>query len=117
MRYSIEIQDDSGKTWFTGKGALPGDHMLKLVADRMPTVVEKGLEFAQGAVHFFGGELAKICKKGTQKELDKAAIELILTVLSVESMLGTPEKDLNDSDYSLIIYDNGIVRYDRVVTK
>ncbi|WP_034069973.1 hypothetical protein [Pseudomonas aeruginosa] len=93
MRYNIEMQDDSGKAWFTGKGTLPGDYMLKLVADRMPTVIEKGLEFAQGAVPFFGGELAKICKKkGTQKELDKAAIELILAVLAVESMLALPKK-------------------------
>ncbi len=114
MRYSIEIQDDSGKAWFTGKGTLPGEYMLKLVADRMPTVIEKGLEFAQGAVPFFGGELAKICKKeGAQEELDKAAIELILAVLVVERMLGTPEKDLNNSTFSLNIYDSGIVRYDR----
>lgn len=38
----------------SGYRELPGDYILRLAAARKPAVMQKGLEFAQGAIPFYG---------------------------------------------------------------
>ncbi|MEA9980029.1 MULTISPECIES: hypothetical protein [unclassified Pseudomonas] len=46
MRCEIQLLDSADKPWFEGSRDLPGEYILKLVADRKPLLMEKGLEFA-----------------------------------------------------------------------
>ncbi|MBK3447545.1 hypothetical protein [Pseudomonas haemolytica] len=115
MHCNIELLDKDRKAWFTGTRELPGEYILKLAAARKPAAMEKGLEFTQGAIPFFGGELAKVVKeRGTEDQIDKAVIEFALAVVVVESCMGTSDEVLLQRTFNLAVHDNGAVQYDRV---
>jgi len=115
MRCEIQLLDSENKPWFEGSRELPGEYILKLAAARKPGVMEKGVEFAQGAIPFFGGELAKVVKEGGSEEaIDKAVIEFALATVVVESCLGIEDAVLLNRNFNLVVYDNGAVRYDRL---
>ncbi|MFI8382005.1 hypothetical protein [Pseudomonas sp. NPDC079086] len=115
MRCNIELLDSKDNAWFTGTRDLPGDYILKLAAERKPAVMEKGLDFAQSAIPFFGGALAKVVKAGgSEDEIDKAVIEFALATVVVESCLGVSDEVLLGRNFNLAVYDNGAVRYDRL---
>ncbi|MDF5775617.1 hypothetical protein SON66_14800 [Pseudomonas syringae] len=61
--------------------------------------MEKGLEFAQGAIPFFGAELVKVVKaRGSEDAIDKAVIELALATVVVESCMGIEDDVLANRD-------------------
>lgn len=68
MRCNIELLDSNHNAWFTGTRDLPADYMLKLAAERKPAVMAQGLEFAQNAIPFFGGQLVKVVKAGGSED-------------------------------------------------
>ncbi|MCQ4256269.1 MULTISPECIES: hypothetical protein [Pseudomonadaceae] len=115
MRCNIELLDSNHNAWFTGTRDLPADYMLKLAAERKPAVMAQGLEFAQNAIPFFGGQLVKVVKAGgSEDQIDKAVIEFALATVVVESCLGVSDEDLLGRHFNLVVYDDGLVRYDRL---
>ena len=73
------------------------------------------LEFAQNAIPFFGGQLVKVVKAGgSEDQIDKAVIEFALATVVVESCLGVSDEDLLGRHFNLVVYDDGLVRYDRL---
>lgn len=115
MRCEIQLLDRENKPWFEGSRDLPGDYILKLAAARKPAVMAKGMEFAQGAIPFFGEQLVKTVKDGGDEDaIDKAVIEFALATIVVESCLGTEDAVLLNRNLNLVVYDNGAVRYDRL---
>ncbi|MDY7563395.1 hypothetical protein [Pseudomonas sp. AB6] len=115
MRCEIQLLDSADKPWFEGSRDLPGEYILKLVADRKPLLMEKGLEFAQAAITGFGAALVKAVKAGSsEKAIDQAVIEFALATASVESCMGIEDEVLLNRQFNLTVYDNGAVRYDRV---
>jgi hypothetical protein len=115
MRCKIKLLDENGDSWFEGYRELPGEYILKLAAERKPLLAEKGLEFAQGAIPAFGGELVKVVKAGSSEDaIDKAVIELVLMIATVESLLGASDDELLNRDFSLVVYHGGAVQYDRL---
>lgn len=115
MRCNIELLDSEGKAWFSGVRDLPSQYILDLASKRKPAVMEKGLEFAQGAIPYFGGELVKVLRaKGSDEAIDKAVIEFALATVVVDSCLGVSDEVLLKSDFNLVVYGNGTVRYDRL---
>ena len=115
MRCKIKLLNENGDSWFEATRELPGEYMLKLAAERKPLLEEKGLEFAQGAIPVFGGELVKVVKAGGSDDaIDKAVIELVLTTATVESLLGASDDELLNRDFSLVVHHSGAVQYDRL---
>lgn len=115
MHCNIELLDNNLKAWFTGTRELPGEFILKLAAARKPAAMEKGLQFAQGAIPFFGGDLANVVKeRGTEDQIDKAVIEFALAVVVVESCVGTSDEVLLQRTFNLAVHENGAVQYDHM---
>lgn len=115
MRCEIQLLDSANKPWFEGIRELPGEYIMKLVADRKPRLMEKGIEFAQGAITVFGAALVKVVKAGSSEDaIDKAVIEFALATATVESCLGVEDKVLLNRNFKLVVYDNGAVQYDRL---
>ena len=115
MRCEIKLLDENGDPWFVGSRDLPGEYILKLAAERKPMLMEKGIEFAQGAIPAFGGELVKVVKAGSSEDaIDKAVIEFVLAAATVETCLGTSDEVLLNRHFNLVVYDDGAVRYDRL---
>lgn len=117
MRCEIKLLDSADKPWFEGTRELPADYILKLAAERKTLVQEKGIEFGQGAIPFFGAELVKVVKAGgTEDAIDKAVIEFVLATVVVDSCLGIEDEVLAKRQFNLVVHENGAVRYDRVDT-
>lgn len=115
MRCDIQLLDSEEKPWFVGERELPGEYILKLAADRLPMLREKGAEFAQGAVPVFGAELVKVVKAGSSEDaVDMAVIQLALAAVTVESFLGVDDAVLLNRNFSFAVYENGAVRIDHV---
>jgi len=115
MRCDVQLLDSKGESWFVGERELPTDYILKMAAKRKPAVKEKGLEYAQGAIPFFGAELVKVVKAGgTEDDIDKAVIELALATVVVESCMGIEDALLAKRDLRLTVHADGAVRYDRI---
>ncbi|MGE8485336.1 MAG: hypothetical protein ACN6Q5_22410 [Pseudomonas sp.] len=115
MRCDVQLLDSKGESWFDGSRELPADYILKLSAKRKPAVMEKGLEFAQGAIPFFGAELVKVVKANSSEDvIDKAVIELALATVVVESCMGIEDEVLANRHLRLTVHADGAVRYDRI---
>jgi len=113
MRCEIQLLDSEDKPWFVGERDLPSEYMLKLAADRLPMLREKGAEFAQGAIPVFGAELVKVVKAGSSEDdIDKAVIQLALAAVTVESFLGVNDAVLLKRNFSFAVYENGAVKID-----
>ena len=115
MRCEITLLDEKDDSWFEGSRELPGEYILKLAAERKPLLMEKGIDFAQGAIPVFGGQLVKVVKAGCSEDaIDKALIELVLATVTVESCLGVEDSALLNRHFNLVVYHDGAVRYDRL---
>jgi len=115
MRCEIQLLDSANKPWFEGSRELPADYILKIAAKRKPLVMDKGIEFGQGAIPFFGGELVKVVKAGGNEDaIDKAVIEFVLATVVVESCMGIEDQVLANRQFNLAVHADGAVRYDRV---
>lgn len=115
MRCKIRLLDEYGDSWFEGSRELPGEYILKLAAERKPLLAEKGMEFAQGAIPAFGGELVKVVKAGGSEDaIDKAVVEFVLATATVESLLGASDEELLNRHFSLVVHHDGAVQYDRL---
>lgn len=115
MRCEVQLLDSAEKPWFEGVRELPGEFILKLVATRKPLLMEKGIGFAQGAIPAFGAELVRVVKaRGSEDAIDKAVIELALATATVESCMGVEDQELLNRNFSIMVYESGAVRYDRL---
>ena len=115
MRCEITLLNEKGDSWFEGSRELPGEYILKLAAERKPLLMEKGIDFAQGAIPVFGSQLVKVVKAGGSEDaIDKALIELVLATATVESCLGVEDRALLNRHFNLVVYHDGAVRYDRL---
>jgi hypothetical protein len=114
MHFEIQLLDSQEKAWFSDSRELAGEYLLKLAAERKPMLMEKGMEFAQGAITVFGGELVKAVKGGNSDAIDKAVIEFALAVVTVESCWGIEDHALLNRHFGLTVYENGTVRSDRL---
>lgn len=113
MQCTIELLDNQEKVWFKGTRALPGDYILKLAYEQKTSAMANGIEIAQRAIPFFGGELAKIIKQGgTEDQIDKAIIDFVLATVVVDSCLGTSDQVLLSRNFNLIAFDNGAIQHD-----
>jgi hypothetical protein len=115
MQISVNLLDESNEPWFFAERELPADYMLKLAAARDTMVKEKGPEFAQGAIPAFGRQLVEVVKSGAKDdEIEKAVVELGLAVVVLDRMLGIDDAVLKQSQFVLSVYQDGMVRYDRL---
>ena len=114
MYITVNLLDGHDKSWFGAERELPADFMLKIAAEREPMVKEKGNQFAQDAIPFFASELVTVAKqKGSDKEIEKAVLDLALAVVVVERHMGMKDEMLRDARFALTVFENGMVRYDR----
>jgi len=115
MQITVSLLDESKEPWFFAERELPADYMLKMAAARDSMVKEKGPEFVQGAIPAFGGQLVEVVKSGAKDDaIEKAVLELGLAVVVVDRMLGIDDTVLKQSQFVLTVYQDGMVRYDRL---
>ncbi|WP_421527059.1 hypothetical protein [Pseudomonas brenneri] len=114
MFITVQLLDGQENSWLAAERELPADYMLKVAAEREPIVKEKGTKFAQDAIPVLASELVSVAKgNGSDSEIEKAILDLALTVLVVERHMGMKDEVLKASRFALTVFENGMVRYDR----
>lgn len=114
MLFTIHLLDANDTSWFEGSRELNGEYVLKLASERKPEMLKRGSEFVNGAIPAFARNLIKKAKNDSDQDaIDKAAVELAVIIVTVESCLGLEDSFILNSDYAVTVYENGVVRYDR----
>lgn len=115
MFFKINLLNADDKIWFEGNRELPGLYLLELAAKRKPELMKRGADFINGAIPAIATVLVeKVENRLDQEAIDKAAIELALAVVTVESCLGLEDSFIQLNDYEITVYKSGAVRYDRI---
>lgn len=111
-------QEGNGFT-FEGVVKINGEALISIAKSKEKLVREKGAEFTQGAIPFWGGELVKLTKQGLiGTEVEETAIQVAMAAWLFEHVYGgLSRKTFLQSSLVFTMYPGGAVRYDRVPMK
>jgi len=110
MRVFDEVQQETVRY----QTEINASALIQIAEPRKTMVREKGREFTQGAVPFFGGEFIKAVQADNKREIEKSAMEAAMAAWLFDHVYGgISEAEFQRCDLEFNLHPTGMVVYNR----
>lgn len=114
MLVKMRVFDENQQVTIHYQTAINASALIQVAKPREATMLEKGKEFTQGAVPFFGEEFIKAVRADNKVEIEKSAMQAAMAAwLSDHLFAGVSEEEFARCDLEFNMHPTGMVVYNR----
>jgi len=115
MKVTTLVLNANGEPHFRGEDSFDIMNLFAVAESREQTARDRGAEWTNGAVSFFGSEVVKAVDFGEHADVSKAICDMLMAVWLFDSLYcGISEDQYLQSDMEFTISHDGAVAYTRV---
>lgn len=115
MKVTSLVLNEHGEPHYREEAHYNVDGLIKVAAAKENIAREAGADKMVDIVTSFGKAYVNVVNTGEDADIDKALMELIVTLWLLDTVhFGISVDAMRDSDFDLTITDDGIVKYTRV---
>lgn len=115
MKVTTLVLNPAGDPHFRSEEHFDTANLLKIAEDRVQNCRDKGADWTAGAIPFWAGEVLKAVEEGTDDDLSRATISMVMAAWLFDSIYcGVTAAQYHASDFEFTIAADGVVQHTRV---